>query len=170
MRIFIKNKPVYQMKRTTVVIVILLATITATAQDFEFRLRGGVNFQRTQSPDSEFSFLPHIGAMAGVRISTFGVYGEVLYSVHDNQNWVSEAAYIVPAVLVRFYGFRNVYAEGGLSYNMLADEQADGAMVEFPDGEIGYFAGLGYMFKKLEIGLRSTNPLTSIQINALYRF
>lgn len=32
------------------------------------------------------------------------------------------------------------------------------------------FASLGYMFKKLELGLRTTSPLTSIQINGSYRF
>lgn len=127
--------------------------------------------QQTQSADGKFSFTSHIGAMAGVRISTFGIYGEVLYSTHDSNNWSEDADYLVPSLLVRFYGFRKMYVEGGIPYFILMSDQIDGSTIDFPDKEIGFYAGLGVSFSRIEIGLRSTmNPVSTVQLTGSFRF
>jgi len=158
------------MKKIIVILAVSLISLYSMSQKLEFRLRGGVNFQRSSSIENDFSFFPHAGAMAGVRIATFGIYGELLYSIHDDQYWPEEAPYLVPSVLVRFYGFRYLYSEAGLSYYILAEEKEAGIVAEFPDQKIGYFAGLGLLLNKFEIGLRATSPVNSIQATASYRF
>lgn len=158
------------MQKIIIILAITLMGLNAMSQKLEFRLRGGVNFQRSSSPGNEYSFLPHVGATAGVRISTFGIYGEVLYSIHDDQYWPEEAAYLVPSVLVRIYGFRYFYSEAGLSYYSLAEDEDPGLAEEYPDQAMGYFAGLGFYIRKFEIGLRATAPVNSIQATASYRF
>ena len=158
------------MKKTVLIIALALFGLSASSQGLELRLRGGVNFQRSSSAESEFSFLPHFGLMAGVRISTIGIYGEFLYSIHDDQNWLEAGSYLVPSALIRFYGFKNVYVEAGLSYYILAEENIGISMFEFDDKVIGYCGGLGFNLKKLDIGLRATAPVTSIQATASFRF
>jgi len=158
------------MKRTVFLLAITLISLSASSQMIEFRLRGGVNFQRSSSTGSEFSFLPHFGASAGVRLSTIGIYGEFLYSTHDKQNWLDPGEYYVPSLIFRYYIFSSVYAEIGLSYYKLAGDPAGIAMFEYDDKEWGYFAGLGVNFKRFEIGLRTTSPVTSIQATASIRF
>lgn len=158
------------MKKIIVLLAVTLISLSSMSQKLEFRLRGGVNFQRSSSTENDFSFLPHAGAMAGVRITTFGIYGELLYSMHDDQYWPEEAAYLVPSALVRFYGFRYLYSEAGLSYYILAEDKDDGIAAEYPDQKLGYFAGIGLFLNKFEIGLRATAPVNSIQATASYRF
>lgn len=158
------------MKRTVFLIAITLISLSASSQMIEFRLRGGVNFQRGSSADSEFSFLPHFGASAGVRLSSIGIYGEFLYSTHDNQNWLEPGDYFVPSAIIRYYIFSSVYTEVGLSYYKLAEDPVGIAMFEFDDKKVGYFAGLGINFKRFEFGLRTTSPVASIQATASIRF
>ena len=158
------------MKRTVFLLAIILISLSASSQMIEFRLRGGVNFQRSSSAESEFSFLPHFGAMAGVRLSTIGIYGEFLYSTHDNQNWLDPGAYYVPSLLIRYYIYSSVYTEVGLSYYLLAEDPVGIPMFEYDDKELGYFAGVGINFKRFEFGLRATNPVVSIQATASFRF
>ena len=158
------------MKRMLLLSAFILIALGSMSQGLEFRIKGGINFQKSQSPDSEYSFLPHAGAMLGMRISTIGIYGEFLYSIHDNQNWPDQAAYLVPSALVRFYGFRMIFLEAGLSYWILADEQITGALIELPEKEFGYFVGLGFNLRKFEVGIRTTAPISSIQLTGTYRF
>lgn len=127
--------------------------------------------QQTQSDDAKFSLTSHIGAMAGVRISTLGIYGEVLFSTHDSNNWSENADYLVPSLLVRFYGFRKIYVEGGIPYFILMSDQIDGSFIDFPDKEVGFYAGLGLSLSRIEIGLRSSmNPISTVQLTGSFRF
>ena len=159
------------MKKQLIIIFLVFTSLSAWAQKPEYRIRGGINMQQTQSPDSKFSFTSHIGAMAGVRISTFGIYGEALFSTHDGNNWTESADYFVPSLLVRFYGFRKMYVEGGIPYYILASDQIDGSLIDFPDKEAGFYAGFGLSLKKVEIGARSSmNPIQSIQFTGSFRF
>jgi hypothetical protein len=158
------------MKKIIVILAVTLISLSSMSQKLEFRLRGGVNFQRSSSTENEYSFLPHVGAMAGVRISIFGIYGELLYSKHDDQYWSEAAAYLVPSALFRFYGFRYFYSEAGLSYYILAEDKGLAFAAEYSDQTIGYFAGLGLYLNRLELGLRATAPVNSIQATASYLF
>ena len=158
------------MKKYLIVIALLIAGFTVSAQGLEFRLRGGANFQRSKMADQEFTFLPHIGASAGIRLSTIGIYGELLYSQHEEANGLTNLNYLIPSVHFRLYTFRFLYAEAGLMYLMLADDVEDG-LLDNPDKEAGYYVGFGASFRKIELGLRTlTKPSTVIQITASYRF
>lgn len=158
------------MKKTLILLAVTLISLPAVSQNLEFGLRGGVNFQRSSSAESDFSFLPHVGAMGGVRISYVGIYGEVLYSTHDAESWLETGSYIVPSVMLRFYRLRNLYVEAGLSYYLLAEDQIGMSMYEFPDKQLGYFAGMGLNIRNFEVGIRSTGPVMSIQATASIRF
>ncbi|MEE4115579.1 MAG: hypothetical protein V2I37_05395 [Marinilabiliaceae bacterium] len=158
------------MKKYLIVFVLLIAGLAVSAQGLEFRLRGGANFQRSSMAGQEFSFLPHFGASAGIRISTIGIYGELLYSQHEEANGLSNLAYLIPSAHVRLYTYRFMYAELGLLYLMLTDDIEDG-LLDNPDKEAGYYVGLGASFKKFEVGLRTiSKPSLAIQITASYRF
>ena len=158
------------MKKAFILLVFALISITAISQNLEFRLRGGVNFQRASTAEGDFSFLPHVGAMAGVRITSMGIYGEFLYSEHDDDSWPEPGTYFVPSLLFRYYIYRYIYSEVGLSYYLLGGEQAENSVYEYPDNKLGYFAGVGFSFKNFELGLRATNPVISIQATASFRF
>ena len=142
------------------------------AQGLEFRLRGGANLQRTIGSDaeSEFSLYSHAGAMAGLRISTIGIYAEVLYSAHEEANGGGAINYVVPSALARFYTYKFLYAEAGLSYYLLAEDVPDGFNSN-PDKEAGFYAGLGATTRRLELGMRaSMKPFKTVQLTASFRF
>lgn len=158
------------MKKTLILFAFTFISLSVMSQNIEFGLSGGVNFQRSSSAESDFSFLSHFGVMAGVRISYVGIYGEVLYSTHDDENWLETGSYLVPSVFLRFYRLRNLYVEAGLSYYVLAEDQVGMSMYEFPDKQLGYFAGMGLNIRNFEVGLRTTGPVMSIQATASIRF
>lgn len=158
------------MKKYLLVITLLIIGVTAGAQGMEFRLRAGANFQNSKLDGKEYSFLPHFGASAGIRLSTIGIYGEVLYSQHEDINGSQAINYIIPSLQIRLYTFRYMYAELGLCYMVLADE-IEGGLIDNVDKEAGYYVGFGASFKKIEVGLRTANlPVTNIQLTASYRF
>ncbi|MEA1886683.1 MAG: hypothetical protein U9N72_05700 [Bacteroidota bacterium] len=115
------------MKKLIILLAISSISLSAMSQQLEFDLRGGINFQGSHSPDKNTSLLPHIGLMAGLKISTMGIYGEVLFSIHDDNDWAERANYFVASTLLRYYGFQPIYIEGGLSYYILAEEQIEGS-------------------------------------------
>ena len=125
--------------------------------------------QSASAADNNVSFTLHAGAMAGLRISDLGLYGELLYSKHDNESWPSAASYLVPAVILRYNGFRFVYVEAGMPYYLLFGEQPDPSVKEIPDKSIGVYAGAGFTLGKLEIGLRANAPAVSLQATVSYR-
>ena len=115
------------------------------------------------------SVFPHFGLSAGIRLSTFGIYGELLYSVHEDINGSGEVDYVIPSVHFRFYTYRYIYAEAGISYLLLSKDP--GGVIENVDKKAGYYVGLGATFRKFEVGLRTASlPVTNIQITASYRF
>ena len=158
------------MKRIPVIIALLIIAVSSSAQDLEFRIRGGVNFQRAIGSDEEFSLYSHIGAMAGIRISTIGFYGEMLYSTHEEANGEGGINYIEPSAIFRYYTFKYMYAEAGLTYYILAEDVPDGFNSN-PDKDPGFFMGLGVSFRRIEVGMRtSTSPFKVVQATASFRF
>ena len=148
------------MKKYFLFIIILAIGSASMAQNLEFRLRGGANFQKSNLQDKEYSFLPHFGASAGVRLSTIGIYGELLLSTHEDIGGIETIDYIIPSLHARLYTFRFAYAELGFTYLILSGEVDDISNV---DKEAGYFIGLGASFKKFELGFRTASlPETNI--------
>lgn len=158
------------MKRYIIIMALLIGGISVSAQSLEFRLRGGANFQKSNMDDKEFSFLPHIGASAGIRISTIGVYGEFLYSIHEDINGIAEINYLIPSLQVRLYAFRYMYAELGFGYLVL-NKDVEGGLLDNPNKEGTYYIGFGASLRKIEFGIRTMGqPSTTIQLTASYRF
>ena len=158
------------MKKYSLLVALIAIGISAGAQGLEFRLKGGANFQNSKLADKDYSFLPQFGMSAGIRISTIGFYVEVDYSTHEDINGSQAIPYIIQSLQFRFYTYRFVYAEAGLSYILLAEDIEPGLM-ENVDKEAGYYLGLGATFKRFEIGLRTaTKPATNIQLLAAIRF
>lgn len=158
------------MKKYLVLFVLLTIGLSAGAQALEFRLKGGANFQNSKLADKEYSFLPHFGISAGIRLSTIGFYGELAYSTHEDINGSQTIPYIIPSIQVRFYTYRFIYVEGGLGYLIMAEDIEPGA-IENVNKEAGFYAGVGATFKRFEIGLRAaTKPAANIQILAAIRF
>lgn len=158
------------MKRLLVFSLFSVISIALSAQGFEFRVRGGANFQRSENSGSEFSLYPHMGAMAGLRISTIGIYSELLYSSHEEANGLGAIAYIVPSVLARYYTSRMIYIELGIPYYILA-EDVDPGFSSNPDKEAGFYGGMGVTIKRFEAGLRSAmSPFKVVHITASIKF
>ncbi len=157
------------MKKLFIVLLLSAAFIGAKAQGLEVRARGGVNIQKSNLAGKDVSVFPHLGVSAGLRISSLGIYGEMLYSVHENINGSGEADYVIPSASLRYYTPRVVYFEAGISYLMLTKDP--GGAIQNVDKEAGIFGGLGLTLRKLELGLRVANkPATNLQITASYRF
>jgi hypothetical protein len=158
------------MKRVYILLALLLITAASFAQGLEFRLRGGVNFQRSVGSDKDFSLYSQVGAMAGIRISTLGLYGEMLYSAHEEANGLGAINYIEPAAIVRYYTYKYLYAEMGLAYYVLTEDVPNGINPN-PDKDPGFFFGLGATTRRIEIGLRtSMSPFKVVQGTASFRF
>ena len=158
------------MKKLILILLAGLIVLPVMSQKFEMDLRLGVNMQTSSSPDNTVSFLPHFGAMSGIRFSTIGIYAEMLLSFHDYDDWAEQGTYLVPSLLVRYYGFRFIYLEGGPSYYLLAEKQVAGAAVPFPDKKFGFFGGAGFYVGRFDIGLRATTRVKSIQATVTYIF
>lgn len=158
------------MKRTIIFIALIAIGISAAAQGLEFRLKGGANFQKSNLADKEFSFLPQFGMSAGIRLSTFGIYAEIDYSTHEDINGSGGIPYIIPSAQVRWYTYRFIYAEAGLAYLLLAEDDEPG-LKENIDKEVGYYVGFGATYKRFEIGFRmASRPTSNIQLLAALRF
>jgi len=158
------------MKKLLFLAIVSTLTLTAGAQGLEVRLKGGINIQNSNLSGKEISTLPHFGVSAGVRISTFGIYGELMYSTHEDINGSTTLDYVIPSLQVRFYTYRFMYVEAGVSYAMMSEEFS-GGFLENVDKEAGYYVGLGASFRKFELGVRTASlPVTNIQISAAYRF
>ena len=158
------------MKKLIIALTIALLALPAMSQKFEFDLRAGINMQKSSSPDNTMSFLPHFGGMTGLRFSKIGLYTEILFSIHDDEDWAEKGTYLVPSLLARYYGFRYLYVEAGTSYYLLAEKQVDGAPVPFPDKKIGLFGGAGFYAGRFDLGVRITLPISSIQGTITYIF
>lgn len=157
------------MKKIILLLSLSVAVLSAGAQNLEIRARGGVNIQNSKLDNKDVSVFPHFGLSAGIRLSTFGIYGELLYSVHEDINGSGEVDYVIPSVHFRFYTYRYIYAEAGISYLLLSKDP--GGVIENVDKKAGYYVGLGATFRKFEVGLRTASlPVTNIQITASYRF
>lgn len=157
------------MKKIFIVLFLSATFIGANAQGLEVRARGGVNIQNSNISDKNVSVLPHFGVSAGLRISSIGIYGEMLYSVHENINGSGEADYLIPSASIRFYTHRFVYAEAGIAYLMLTKDP--GGVIQNVDKKAGYFVGLGLTLRRFELGVRAANqPVTNVQLTASYRF
>ena len=137
------------------VISLILPLCLVSGQSFDWNLRGGINIQDSKTPDKDVSVLYHAGVQAGIRITSWGFYGEALLSLQENQYGGDPLAYFTPAILMRGYPRKIFFAEMGASLFAKTGDSGVSNDILNPDGDILFFAGLGLNISKLEISFRS---------------
>lgn len=146
------------MKKPAFIVLMLLCAMSARSfgQSFDWNLRGGLNLMASKNPDKDISLLWHVGGEAGIRITSFGIYGELLYSMNENQDGGDPVAYFVPSIIGKGYWRRSFFVEFGASFPFIADDSEVIENTLNPDGKVFLAAGLGVKVSKLEISMRST--------------
>ena len=161
--------------RKIILTLIALFTISGTitfGQSFDWNIRGGINIMNSKTSGQDISALYHAGLQAGIRIASFGLYGEALYSLHENQYGGDPVPYFAPSVLGKFYLKRFLFTEfGGTMLSIIGDSGVDNDILN-PNGKLFVFAGIGAKISKLELSVRSTvkQSYTVIQVTAAFKF
>ena len=153
-------------------IIVIFLNGRMAGQSFDWNLRGGLNLMNSKTSGEDLSLLYHAGIQAGIRVASFGLYGEVLYSMHENQYGGDPVAYFAPALLGKFYLKKFIFVEfGGTMLSIIGDSGVDNDILN-PDGKLFMFAGLGAKISKIELSLRSTvkQSYGVIQLTAALRF
>ena len=141
-------------------------------QSFDWNARGGINLMNAKSGDKDLAVLYHFGIQAGVRITNFGIYGEALYSMHEDQYGGEPIAYFVPAVVGKGYFLKFLFLEFGGAYAAMMGDSGVNPDIMNPDKKILPFAGLGVHFSKVEVSMRSVvkQSYGIIQITGAIKF
>jgi hypothetical protein len=150
----------------TLFIIVIVSGGIICGQSFDWNLRGGVNLMKAQTEGKDVSVLYHAGAQAGVRIASFGFYGEALYSVLENQYGGDPVSYFAPSIILKTYLKKFAFIEIGGTYlsktgdSMVADDILN------PDGDIFMAGGLGFKISKAELSFRTTFKESYIVLQA----
>ena len=157
-------------------LIFIMATGISYGQSFDWNIRGGLNVMNAQGDDEDLALLYHFGAQAGVRITSFGFYGEALYSMNEDQNGGDPVAYFIPAILTKGYWRKLLFIEfGGAFLSKLDDSnKLDSGEEDIlnPDNDIFMLAGLGLHLSKFELSVRTTTKQSYgiIQVTAAVKF
>ena len=111
--LIIKLAEILFMKKTLITAILFFTVFSfmSKAQSFDWNIHGGLNLMKAKSGDSDLAFYYHAGVQAGVRITNIGLYGELNYSVHEDQYGGDPIPYLIPAALVKAYTLRFVFIE-----------------------------------------------------------
>jgi hypothetical protein len=141
-------------------------------QSFDWNLRGGLNLMKSLEEGKDVSLLYHAGLQAGVRIASFGIYGEALYSVLENQYGGDPVSYIAPSLIIKTYLKKFVFVEIGGTYLLKNSDSGVENDILNPDGDILMAGGLGFKISKLEISFRASfkESYTVLQATAAIKF
>jgi hypothetical protein len=155
-------------------IVIIFSGSAAFGQSFDWNLRGGLNLMKAHGTHKDPAVLYHLGAQAGVRIASFGFYGEALYSMNENQYGGSSVAYFIPSLLGKIFWQKHMFMElGGSMLSKIGDSGVADDILN-PDGDLFMLVGFGAHFSKVQLSLRGImKPSTSygvIQLTAAVKF
>ena len=161
------------MKKISFIILLLFIYAGFLAgQSFDWNIRGGINIMDSKTSGKDVAILYHAGAEAGLRIANFGFYGELLYSVHENQNGGDPVAYIIPAIVMKGYPRKILFAEMGGAILKMADGSDAISGSHNPDGIAYVFAGLGLHISKFELSFRANlkQSYPVMQVTAAVKF
>lgn len=167
------------MKKLSLLLLLVLFVSTGInlGQSFDWNIRGGLNIMNSKSSDEDVALLYHAGIQAGVRITSFGFYGEAVYSMNEDQNKGGDpVGYFMPALLIKGYWRKLLFIEFGGAYLSKIDDSNStnivGEDVLNPDNEIAMLAGLGLHLSKFELSFRSTTKQSYgiIQVTAAIKF
>ena len=139
----------------TAISFLAISSFVSFSQSFDWNIHAGLNLMNAKSGESNLSLLYHGGIQAGVRITNIGVYGEIDYSLHEDQYGGDPVPYLIPSILVKAYVLRFVFAEGGASYLLKQGDSDVDPDILNPDKKIFMVAGLGVHVSKFEISLRT---------------
>jgi len=142
---------------------ILLISVIATmmvavsnAQSIDWNLRGGLNLMNSKTSGQDLALLYHLGIQAGMRINHFGIYGEVVYSMLEDQYGGEPIAYFAPAITGKGYVLSFMFVEmGGMLLSKIGESETSPDNLN-PNNMILPFAGLGVHFSRVEISMRSS--------------
>ena len=155
-------------KLIPVILLTLLFSSQAIGQSFDWNIRGGMNIMNSKTEGKDISLLYHFGAQAGVRITKFGIYGEFLYSMQENQAGIEAnpaVAYLNCSLLGKGYLFKSFFVEFGGTYMTMIGDPDDPSELN-PDKSLMAFGGLGVHFSKIEISLRAGKKQEYVIIQA----
>ncbi len=157
------------------VLVVFACMDTIYGQSFDWNIRGGLNMMRSQTTGKTVSLLYHAGFQAGVRITSFGFYGEAVYSLHENQYKGGDpVAYFIPSLVVKGFWRKHLFAEFGGSFLYKAGDSGYDPDIYNPENKLMFMGGLGVQFSKFQLSLRSTaQPSSSyavIQLTGAIKF
>ena len=141
-------------------------------QSFDWNIRGGLNIMNGQPSDKDISLFYHAGVQAGVRIAYFGVYGEAIYSMHENQYGGDPVAYLMPGIVVKRYLKQFLFVDfGGAFLSKIGDSGVPDDTLN-PDNELVAMAGLGTAFSNFELSVRAASRTSYgvIQVTAAVKF
>jgi hypothetical protein len=124
-------------------------------QSFDWNVRGGLNLMKSHTPGKDVSVLYHVGLQAGIRIASFGFYGEALYSMNENQYGGDAISYLIPSLIVKGYWQKHIFVEIGGSYLSKTGDSGVKDDIFNPDGKVLMLGGLGAKIYKLELSLRT---------------
>ena len=155
-------------------IVIIVSGEKTFGQSFDWNVRGGVNLMKARTTDKDVAVLYHLGLQAGVRITSFGFYGEALYSMNEDQYGGDPISYFIPSLIVKGYWQKHIFVELGGSYLSKTGDSGVADDLLNPDGKVCMLVGLGARISKLELSLRTIVKQSAsygvIQVTAAFRF
>ncbi len=155
-------------------VVVFLSSAVASGQSFDWNVRGGLNLMKSHTAGKDVSVMYHLGLQAGIRIASFGFYGEALYSLHEDQYGGDALTYFIPSLIVKGYWRKHLFVEIGGSYLSKTSESGITNDTRNPDKKVFMLGGLGVRVSKLELSLRSivkqSESFGLFQVTAALRF
>ena len=163
------------MKRSFFLSILIISVYTGVlyGQSFDWNVRGGLNIMESKSSDKDISLLYHAGIQAGVRISYFAIYGEVVYSMNENQQYGGDpVGYVIPAINIKRYVKKFLFAEFGGGFLVIAGDSGVDPESLNPNNKPFALAGFGTAFSNFELSLRamSRSSYGIIQVTAAVKF
>jgi hypothetical protein len=158
----------------TLIMIVIVPGSIAFGQSFDWNVRGGLNLMKARTEGKNVSVLYHLGLQAGIRIASFGFYGEALYSMQEDQWGGDPISYFVPSLIVKGYWQKHIFVEFGGSY--LSKTGDSGVKDDYlnPDGMLCPMVGMGAKISKLELSLRTILKQSSsygiIQVTVALKF
>lgn len=153
---------------------LLLSSGIIFGQSFDWNLRGGLNFMKSMNEGKDLAVLYHAGGQAGIRITSFGIYAEAIYSLNENQNGGDPVAYFQPSLLLKGFLTRFLFVEvGGTLLHRVGNVDLSGVLADMnPSDDTYMFAGLGVKVSKIQLSVRSTvkNSYGLFNLTAAFRF
>lgn len=154
------------------IVVILTFAGVLNGQSFDWNIRGGLNMMNGQPTGKSISLQYHVGVQAGVRITNYGIYGEALYSIHENQDGYDPVSYFMPGIVGKRYWQKFLFVEFGGAFLIMTGEPEIDDPTFNPENKPVFLAGLGTKVSIFEFSLRaiSRSEYGIMQVTAAFKF